>query len=497
MIQSRHMAVPIDPTPSHPTTIPPLDPGAGLVCPRCRRRHDKRSPVAGDTLARCPEDGFAYVEAKEIIESNADLLLGTTVSGRFTITGRVGAGSMGAVYRARQEAVHRDVALKIVHADRAYDPETKVRFEREARATSALRSPHTVTVYDFGEAEDGSWFLAMELLEGETLGERLRRLGRLGVADAVRIATQTLRSLGEAHDKGIVHRDLKPDNIFLARLPGDSGHGDSEMVKVLDFGIAKLVHGEHRRVDSLETQAGTVFGTPRYMSPEQAQGIKLDARSDLYSLGVIVYQMLAGRPPFVDDDAVVVMARHIKDPPPEFWLVAPEAQVPEAVENVIWRVLSKHPDQRPQSAESLARELEAAQTQASVTGTGLHATASIRPAAGRPPLLALLALAALVLSVLAIGSYFLLRGSTSSRATAAGALESARAPSAVASVATAPPAPTPIDLDSPTKAPEASASSAPSAAPSALPKPKRVRHRAWTSGFPAAKPTERYGRFDP
>ncbi|MBK7582298.1 MAG: serine/threonine protein kinase [Myxococcales bacterium] len=359
-------------------TLPPLDPRSGPVCPRCYAKLSLGDALEPGELPRCPKHGLPYVDAREVVESGGDALLGSSVAGRFTILARVGAGSMGAVYRARQDAVGRDVALKIVHGERAYDAETKVRFEREARATSALVSPHTVTVFDFGEAADGSWFLAMELLEGATLGEQLRRVPRFSAADAVRIARQAAVSLSEAHAKGIVHRDLKPDNLFLAKVPVQGGALD-EVVKVLDFGIAKLVHGDERRMDQLETQAGTVFGTPRYMSPEQAQGAPLDARTDLYSLGVILYQMLAGRPPFVDDDAVVVMACHIKEPPPAFAEVAPEAYVPLALEAVVRRALQKNPDARHQSAEAFIVDLDVALAQSGAQGTGLHATSWVTP----------------------------------------------------------------------------------------------------------------------
>ncbi len=313
--------------------------------------------ISGTELPRCPDHGLPFVDLRD----GSDPLLGTTIAGRFTILGRLGRGSMGAVYRARQEAVGRDVALKLVRQDRAHDPETKGRFEREARAISALVSPHTVTAFDFGEAEDGSWFLAMEMLEGETVGERLRRVGRLEWYDALRFTRDALRSLAEAHSKGIIHRDLKPDNLFLSRVPSNAG-GEQELCKVLDFGIAKWSRDEDAtKIDQLETQAGTVFGTPRYMSPEQAQGSALDPRSDLYSLGVLLYQMLSGRAPFVDDDAVVVMARHIKDPPPRFVTMEPEVKVPEAVEALVWRVLAKAPVDRPDSAEQMIAELNAAE----------------------------------------------------------------------------------------------------------------------------------------
>jgi len=343
-------------------TIPPSSRSTERACPRCRKPQSAFPGLvvnAGE-LPRCPDHSLPFVDLRD----GTDPLLGTTIAGRFTILGRLGRGSMGAVYRARQEAVGRDVALKLVRQDRAHDPETKGRFEREARAISALVSPHTVTAFDFGEAEDGSWFLAMEMLEGETVGERLRRVGRLDWFDALRFTRDALESLAEAHAKGIIHRDLKPDNLFLSRvLAGSSAGGVAqESCKVLDFGIAKWSrHEDETKIDQLETQAGTVFGTPRYMSPEQAQGTPLDARSDLYSLGVLLYQMLSGRAPFVDDDAVVVMARHIKDPPPRFDTMKPEVKVPESIEALLWRVLAKSPDERPASAEQMIAELDAAE----------------------------------------------------------------------------------------------------------------------------------------
>jgi len=270
--------------------------------------------------------------------------------------------------------VGRDVALKIVRRDRAYDADTKTRFEREARAVSRLKSPHTVTAFDFGEAEDGSWFLALEMLEGETLGERLRREKRLHWREALCFVGEALKSLAEAHAQGIVHRDLKPDNLFLSRVeePG----GERELCKILDFGIAKWVREEDAPLDQLETLAGTVFGTPRYMSPEQAQGASLDARSDLYSLGVLLYQMLAGRAPFIDDDAVVVMAKHIKDAPPALRDVAPNVDIPPPVEAFVLRALEKLPDNRPATAEQMLAELELAIAGASAAESGVRSHVS-------------------------------------------------------------------------------------------------------------------------
>jgi serine/threonine-protein kinase len=324
------------------------------VCPRCR----KPAPSGVGWDATCSEHGLAFVESRALVESGHDPLLGTTLAGRFMILSRIGSGSMGSVYRARQAAVGRDVALKIVRRDRAYDPETKARFEREARAVSRLTSPHTVTAFDFGEAEDGSWFLALEMLEGETLGERLRRERRLDWVEALRFASEALKSLAEAHAQGIIHRDLKPDNLFLARQREPVAV--REVCKILDFGIAKWVREEEAPLDQLETLAGTVFGTPRYMSPEQAQGTQLDPRSDLYSLGVLLFQMLTGRAPFIDDDAVVVMAKHIKNAPPTFEEAAPGICIPPPVEHVVRRALEKAPEMRPASAEQMLNELDEA-----------------------------------------------------------------------------------------------------------------------------------------
>ena len=391
------------PAPALDSTLPPLSASSVRLCPRCRQP----APAGAGWDLKCAEHSLAFVDSRSLAESGHDPLLGTTLAGRFTILARIGSGSMGSVYRARQAAVGRDVALKIVRRDRAYDPETKARFEREARAVSLLKSPHTVTAFDFGEAEDGSWFLALEMLEGETLGERLRRERRLHWVDALRFARDALRSLAEAHSQGIIHRDLKPDNLFLARVH-DPG-GDREICKILDFGIAKWVRDEEAPVDQLETLAGTVFGTPRYMSPEQAQGAPLDARSDLYSLGVLMFQMLAGRAPFVDDDAVVVMAKHIKNAPPELGEAAPGLEIPAAVEALVRRTLEKLPDNRPASAEQMLNELEHAisASRAAESGVRPHVVEeglpeSLRLAERRTWLLGGL-LAAALMVVLALG----------------------------------------------------------------------------------------------
>ncbi len=302
------------------------------------------------------------VTTSALAGADGDPFIGMVIAGRYAVLERLGAGSMGTVYRAHQEAMRRDVALKIVRSDRLVDPQAKGRFQQEAHATSLLTSVHTVTVFDFGEVRvegddpamvDGSLFLAMELLEGESLGDRLKRVKRVAPFDAVGIVRDALTSLAEAHDKGVIHRDLKPDNLVLMR-----NAAGEEMCKVLDFGIAKVLN-QQGGVDALETQAGTVFGTPRYMSPEQAQGKQLDARSDLYSLGVILYHMLLGKPPYTDGDAVVVMAHHIKTVPKRPTVADPELALPQDLEDLLMRVLDKDPAQRPQSAQAFIAALDA------------------------------------------------------------------------------------------------------------------------------------------
>ncbi len=316
-----------------------------LLCPTCRTAYPPGT-------ARCPRDGGMLRDARAMSEEAMDPLVGRTIAGRYEIVERLGVGGMGTVYRARQRGLVRDVAIKILKREVSTNPDAVARFQREAKAMSLLAHPNTVRVFDFGQTADGLLYLSMEVLEGETLGERFRYQPQLPPEEAVAVTRQILASLHEAHSKGIVHRDMKPDNIFLASV---EGHEDI-VVKVLDFGIAKAWTGE-ARLDQHETQAGTVFGTPRYMSPEQAQGHPLDPRSDLYSVGILLYQMLCGAPPFEDDDAVVVMAKHIRERPAPVRRRAPQAPIPAALERVVDKALQKDPSLRFQDARAFEEAL--------------------------------------------------------------------------------------------------------------------------------------------
>ena len=316
------------------------------ICPKCRTAYPARG------RATCSKDGTRLVDAEEYAASRNDPLLGRDIMGRFHVHERIGTGGMGTVYRAEQKGLDRQVALKVLKKELISDRETVARFHREAKAMSMLMHPNTVRVFDFGEDDEGYLFLAMELLEGELLTAWAEREVTPPIDEVIETIGEVLRSLNEAHSKGLIHRDLKPDNIFLARVEGRV----RPVVKVLDFGIAKVFRGE-KKIDQLETQAGTVFGTPRYMSPEQAQGKKLDHRSDLYSVGVLLYQLLAGRPPFLDDDAVVVMAKHIREDPPTPRELAPEQPIPRSLEKVVMRALSKEPDDRYENADAFSTAL--------------------------------------------------------------------------------------------------------------------------------------------
>ena len=273
--------------------------------------------------------------------------------GNYHALSLLGEGGMGAVYLAEHPGIGRRVAIKVLKSELDHDPQLLSRFLNEARAANAIRHPNIIEVLDSGTTDRGASYLVMELLEGESLSARIKRLSRLDEKSAIEIAMQTASGLGAAHAKGIIHRDLKPDNLFIIPEASDAAR---ERVKILDFGIAKL----HALAgDSLKTRTGTLMGTPVYMSPEQCLGTKeVDHRSDIYSLGIIVYEMLAGQPPFVSEGFGELLSMHLHEKPSSLLELAP--QVSPEVEFVVMRMLAKKPDNRYQSMTEVRAALAAA-----------------------------------------------------------------------------------------------------------------------------------------
>jgi eukaryotic-like serine/threonine-protein kinase len=288
-----------------------------------------------------------------------DALIGRTLNGRFSITDAIGAGGMGRVYRAMQAPLDRVVALKVLDPSfpSTKDPGFQQRFLREASLTSKLRHPNTVTVIDYGQTEDGIYYIAMEYLEGRTLGQVISQTGPLPWSRVIAITQQVCRSLREAHGIGIVHRDLKPANIMLLN------EADQDLVKVLDFGLVKSIgsagDAEAPALSPEITQSGTFLGSPQYMAPEQARNVA-DARSDIYSLGVVMYQMLQGRPPFVARDHLELIFAHYKEPPPPFSSLRPHIPVPPEIEAVVMKCLEKDPARRYQSMDEMLEAMRQA-----------------------------------------------------------------------------------------------------------------------------------------
>jgi serine/threonine-protein kinase len=274
------------------------------------------------------------------------------VSG-FRITGRIGAGAMGTVYRAWQQGTERLVALKVLHGELAAQADMVQRFTREARAVARLNHPNIAAIYTTGRTGDGRPCIVMEYVDGPSLEDLLAATGRLPVQRALQLAGQMSAALAAAHAAGIVHRDLKPENVLVAGGPA-AGRDGEDRVKLLDFGIARLSCGEDT---ARLTRDGQIFGTPDYLAPEQARAGTVDHRCDLYSLGVTLYRMVTGRLPFAGGLAEVLLA-HIERPPPDPRVHRPE--LPELVARLILWCLAKEPGQRPGSAAALQRAIEAA-----------------------------------------------------------------------------------------------------------------------------------------
>jgi eukaryotic-like serine/threonine-protein kinase len=314
-------------------------------CPACHKELNEH-------LQFCPYDGQPL-----IMKVRPDSLIGTTLDGKFVLEEKIGEGGMGKVYRATHLRMKHTVALKILHPDLSSDEIALERFRREAQAAVLIHHPNAIAVTDFGVTNDtGMAYLVMEFLEGVELREKINREHQLGFEETFYITYQTCLALQAAHAKGIIHRDLKPDNIWL--LKTEDG---MEQVKVLDFGIAKLLSNAE---ENQLTQQGMIIGTPYYMSPEQCRGEELDARSDIYSLGIIIYEMLTGRVPFKANTPVAVALKHNSEPPPPPHQLRPD--IPPSIEEVVLRALGKRRRDRQLSALALSQEFQVALYKANI-----------------------------------------------------------------------------------------------------------------------------------
>ena len=359
-------------------------------------------------------------------------MIGTAI-GNYVVRSKLGEGGMGAVYLAEHTRLGRRVAVKVLLPEMARSKDVVARFFNEAKAATDIKNEHIVDVLDFGELPDGASYIVMEWLEGQSLADVLRG-GALPIARALHVAEGMSKALGAAHARGIVHRDLKPDNVFLV-----TREGDPDFVKVLDFGIAKLT----TNAGDVRTQAGAVMGTPLYMSPEQINGSGVDQRTDIYAMGIIMYQMLSGALPFETATLTELLVAHAtKTPPP---LRQRNASIPPEVEAAVMRALEKDPARRFDSADSFARALSAPPTPYSALASTAAPQSFVVPPVAPP------SKAPIVILVVGFGALVLVAGIV-------GALLSfARAES---SVATPPPATT-------TETPAAATTPAPIAAPTA------------------------------
>ena len=277
-------------------------------------------------------------------------LIGRTLNHRYLVEDKIGEGGFGAVFRGKQIATGREVALKILHPHNVADQTIVARFRREAEACSKLRDTHTVTTYDFDETPDGILYLAMELLRGQSLHQVQKTNGPLGIPRVLKIIDQVAASLAEAHANGIVHRDMKPENVFIETREGD------DHVKVLDFGIAKVV-GDERTVPAL-TAVGQTLGTLEFMSPEQLRGQKLDGRSDIYALGMMSYEMLTGALPFASAKSPIdIINFHMRQEPPAPSTLNAKVVIPPAVDAIILKMVAKERDKRFADAAALREEI--------------------------------------------------------------------------------------------------------------------------------------------
>ncbi|HEX6767191.1 MAG TPA: serine/threonine-protein kinase, partial [Polyangiaceae bacterium] len=281
--------------------------------------------------------------------TTGDALLGSVLGGRYRLDVLLGSGAMGRVYRAEHTLMHKQLAVKVMHAEHTKNRELVARFEREATAAANIEHPNVVAATDFGKLDDGTVYLALELVQGKNLRAEIAK-GPLEVRRALHIARQIARGLAAAHARNIVHRDLKPENVVLVEKDGDA-----DFVKILDFGIAKLAPESGK---SPLTKVGVVLGTLDYMAPEQALGQPVDQRADLYALGAVTYEMLCGACPYEGESSATILGLQMTKPPPSLRERAPSLGISAPVEALVMKLLAKERKDRPESAAAVVAELD-------------------------------------------------------------------------------------------------------------------------------------------
>jgi serine/threonine protein kinase len=287
-------------------------------------------------------------------------LVGHTLSNRYALLGLIGKGGMSAVYKAKDIKLNKPLAVKVLLPHLMANPLSHQRFQVEAQAASSLAHPNLIVTHDFGVTLDGRPYLVMELVDGESLAEILKRHERLPLERAVPIFIQICDALSHAHAKGVLHRDLKPSNVMIS-----PAGGGIDFVRLLDFGIAKVMPQEGAESMGL-TKTGEVFGSPNYMSPEQCSGAKVDPRADIYSMGCLMYEVLSGQPPLCGENIMETLLKQMNDPPPDFKTVNSSLNIPQQMELIVFKALAKNPNERYQTAESLGEALRAFQQNVTV-----------------------------------------------------------------------------------------------------------------------------------
>ena len=336
------------------------------TCPQC----GTTSPSEHLYCAAC---GFPI---GTVTDRKGDAFVGQTLPGGYHILDLISVGGMGRVYRAEQSVLGRTVAVKIIHPHLLADENAALRFLTEARAASQLNHPNSIAVYDFGRTPQGQPYLVMEFLKGKDLARVVHEEGLLPLPRIVNVLTQVLSALSDAHDLGIIHRDLKPENVILEPL-----RRGGDFVKVLDFGLAKL--RADARAPTGVTSPGIVCGTPDYMAPEQGRGDPIDGRSDLYSVGIMLFQLLTGRLPFEADSPTQVVMMHLTVPPPDPRELARHRHIPDCFAEVVFKALRKEAAARYQDAiefsDGLKEALALAESHPPVVRGSLLPTPSVQP----------------------------------------------------------------------------------------------------------------------